>query len=47
MTPRQRIAIEHPCKFAVQTMHERYNLKHRSKSGRLVSTTLTLNNGYE
>jgi hypothetical protein len=42
MSPAQRIAIEHPCRFAFETAHPRF--AHRLPGASLV---LTINSGYE
>jgi hypothetical protein len=42
MTRQQQIAIERPCRLAVETMHPRY----RDRAG-LTTVVLTVNSGYE
>ena len=42
MTSAQRVAIERPCRLAVETMHPRY----RERNG-ITTVVLTVNSGYE
>lgn len=42
MTSQQRIAIEHPTRLAVETMHPRF----RERNG-ITAVILTVNSGYE
>lgn len=43
MTPAQRIALNHPCYLASETMHPRF----RSRLTATMSLVLTINTGYE
>lgn len=47
MRPRQRIAIDHPCKFAQQTIDQLYHRRRPVGGGRWIGTILTVNSGYE
>ena len=46
MTPQQKIAFDHSCRFAFETAHPRYSLVLQSGLIR-GSIVLTVNSGYE
>ena len=47
MTEFQKLAIEHPCLVAVETVHPRFRHSGEIKGAEVLSLILTMNAGYE